>query len=175
MCLHGASKERGNRTWKLLPMVRLKVGPSVISVWFSGIIALYRLGKYQNHVLLGIAVYWKSRGVAQNVVYGSAYAWIHRENNRQRYLLGVMIITKSGSMGSWLTKDHGNGASGDYQEFFPVTLKKGKNVLLVSVSTIGMVVCMGRPFRFRTRCRIHSVRPWDQLLFVHSIDTNSEG
>ena len=115
------------------------------NVWFS-----HQVSTDWNNIRTML----RGRGILENdsranVVYGSLTLDSPREQ-QTKIFAGSDDLHKVWLNGQLVNEGFGHGASGDYQEFFPVTLKKGKNVLLVGVYDYGGG--WGRPFRFRTRC-----------------------
>ena len=76
-------------------------------------------GNINNHVAYGSVVLYSPRQQKTRLFAGS-------DNNHKIWLNGGLVREKLS--GSW---------AHDYQEFFPITLKQGKNVLLVAVHTHG--------------------------------------
>ena len=68
------------------------------------------------------------------VIYGSVFFYSHREQNTTMYV-GALAGLKVWLNGDFLRGHHDRREGEDYNDFFPVTLQQGRNVLLAAVAT----------------------------------------
>ena len=100
-------------------------------VWIS-----HKISPDENNMLKLLRDLGIPRGSGEDVIYGSLTLYSPREQNTNMFA-GSDNNHKVWLNGALVKEKLGEGWAHDYEQFFPVTLKQGKNVLLVAIHCWG--------------------------------------
>ena len=100
-------------------------------VWIS-----HKISPDENNMIKLLTDLGISRGNGEDVIYGSLTLYSPREQNTNMFA-GSDNNHKIWLNGALVKEKLGEGWAHDYEQFFPVTLKQGKNVLLVAIHCWG--------------------------------------
>ncbi len=100
-------------------------------VWIS-----HKISPDENNMIKLLTDLGIPRGNGEDVIYGSLTLYSPREQNTNMFA-GSDNNHKIWLNGALVKEKLGEGWAHDYEQFFPVTLKQGKNVLLVAIHCWG--------------------------------------